>query len=195
MKLPAIFITLLLSTFCVLSADKNELKVKINHVYSIGSAGDDNRFSRRGKPTIQFNYDTKEILQITNEPENFRNGMFLTRDEVKKFKSLLDKMIKFGDAIHQNKITGVKKKFEDKTLWTKGMYAAPNLDIEEDGDPSDKTDISGHVYFYTTPDSRRGTNYYSQRWNYAQLLELQKIFDEKQKEVFKKYDLLKALND
>ena len=35
----------------------------------------------------------------------------------------------------------------------------------------------------------------SLRWDHIQLEELAKIFDEKQKEVFKKYDLLKALND
>ena len=40
-------------------------------------------------------------------------------------------------------------------------------------------------------------NYYREHlnWNHDQLAELAKIFDEKQKEVFKKYDLLKALND
>jgi hypothetical protein len=32
-------------------------------------------------------------------------------------------------------------------------------------------------------------------WNMQELEELTKVFDERQKEVFKKYDILKALND
>jgi len=187
MKLPAIFIALLLSTFCVLAQDKNELKVKINHEYLLSTNeknSDALYYTKSNKPTIQFNYNTKEILQITNVPENFHVGIFLKRNEVEKFKKLMEKMLKFSDAVYENKITGVKKKFEDKSLLT-SLCDRTEVNIAEDADPTKKNDIEV-VWQYR---SRQ------QPWNYAELQELAKFFDAKQKEVFKKYDLLKALND
>jgi hypothetical protein len=188
MKLSAVFIALLFSTFCVLAQDsKNELKVKINHDFKIGSAGESGR-----KNTIQFNYDTKEVLQITNKPEDFEAGIFLKRGEVAQFKILMEKMLKFADAIYENKITGVKKKFEDKSLWTSLVRGAPQVNISETGDPTDKTDIEVMWPFIK---SKNASIYFTQEWNYAELQELAKFFDKRQKEVFKKYDILKALND
>ena len=86
----------------------NKLKVKINHVYKPDSSL--NRTS-----TIQFKYDTKEWLQITNRPEG-ESGIYLRRDEVGKFKAIMEKMLKFGDAVYKNQITGVKKTFEGENL-------------------------------------------------------------------------------
>ena len=170
MKLSAVFIALLFSTFCVLSADKNELKVKINH---------DNKQDTGSirKSTIQFKYDTTGRLQITNSTES-GDGIFLRRGEV-------EKMLKFADAVYENKITGVKKGFKDKTLWTSLVDYAPVIDVDEDVKTVTKYNIEIYWQFWEE----------YERWNYRELLELNKIFDETQKEVFKKYDILKALND
>lgn len=204
MKSAALITTFLLPIFCVLGADKkskkNELKVKINHDYRIGSAGKHGALpplpgkpsvfpggllpkKRGSKHTIQFNYDTREILQITNYPES-NGGILLKRGEVKTFQALMDKMLEFADAVHQNKITGVRKKFKDKSLHT-SLCRTATVNIAETADPTNKTKIRVSFSF----------DGYNSNWNYAELQELDKIFDDQQKEVFKKYDLLKALND
>ena len=191
MKLPAIFITLLLSTFGVMAQDsKNILKVKINHDFGMST----DRFGGTKKKTLQFVYDTREVLIISNRPES-EVGIAIKRTEVTKFKKLLDKMIKFGSAIHENKITGVKKIFEDKSQWTSNVDEPPRIDMSETGDPSDKTQIK--VTFNSKRPAPNGRYYYGTdaRWTYLELEELGKIFDKRQKEAFKKYDLLKALND
>lgn len=172
MKLSAVFFTLLFSTFCVLAQDKNLLKVKINHVYKQDTG------SPR-KSTIQLKYDTTELLQITNRPEA-SSGIYLKRNE-------MEKMLKFADAVYENNITGVKKEFKDRSLWTSDMDGAPSIDVDEDLKKVTKFNIEIHWSF--------GRSSSLERWNYRELQELAKIFDERQKEVFKKYDILKALND
>jgi len=135
MKLPAIFITLLLSTFCVLAQDKNKLYVKINHEYKSGTS------LNTYKGVFQLEYDTSELLQITDEPENFRDCLRLRRTEIKKFKILLEKMLKFADAVYENEITGVEKEFKDKSLWTSQILSAPQVSIDEDAKPKRKGEI------------------------------------------------------
>ena len=191
MKLPAIFITLLFSIFCVLAQDKKDvLKVKINNNYTIGER---NR-------TIQFNYDTKEILQITNRKEDFYRGVFLLRNETKAFKKLAEKMLKPCDTLWENKITGVKKKYNSADESTLMSYYT-EVDRPENAGISDKNSIVIQFRYYRSPGhaiSNKpryppiGTD---QQWTYPELQELVKVFDERTAEVFKKYDLLKALND
>jgi len=200
MKLPAIFVALLLSTFCALAQDKKDvLKVKINNNYTIGER---NR-------TIQFNYDTKEILQITNRKEDFNSGIFLLRHEPKDFKKLMDEMLKLCDTLWENKITGVKKKYNSADESTT-MSSYTEVDRPENADVKDKKSITILFYYHTNPVSaenmkrflaRRGSGPIgrpfgnSQIWTYPELQELSKVFDDRISEVFKKYDILKALND
>ena len=44
----------------------------------------------------------------------------------------MEKMLKFADAVYENKITGVKKEFKDKTLWTTNTESAPEINVAED---------------------------------------------------------------
>ncbi|MBL69355.1 MAG: hypothetical protein CMO74_13070 [Verrucomicrobiales bacterium] len=194
MRTTILALGLILTAPFVFADDKksgNNLKVKINH--DLGVVSD--RFGRKAKKTLQFVYDTREVLIITNRPET-ETGVAIKRSEVKKFQELLNKMIKFASAIHENKITGVKKVFEDKSLYTSLTDDPPMIDMSETGDPSDKTQIRVRLSF-NTPAPGGGLYVGDSRlsWNYAELEVLGKIFDEKQKEVFKKYDILKALND
>ena len=59
---------LLLTAFSVLG-EEDELKVKINNPYTYGTRA----------CSIQFNYDSREILQITKVEENFGSGIFSNR--------------------------------------------------------------------------------------------------------------------
>ena len=159
----------------------NKLKVKINHKFKDTETGE--------KYEFQFKYDTTELLQITESPER-SNGIYLKRDEVDKFKAIVEKMLKFGDAVYKNQITGVKKEFKgEKAILPKLMHDGTYIDVSEDiKSPFDKSHVK--VFWQT---GRNG--FESEYWDLNQLEEISKIFDEKQKEVFKKYDLLKALND
>jgi len=189
MKLTAVFIALLFSTFCVLAQDKNLLKVKINHKFKDTESGK--------KYVFQFKYDTTELLQITERPEG-GTGIFLRRGDVGKFKAIVEKMIKFGDAVYKNQITGAKKEFKgEKAILPRDIREGTYIDVQEDvKTPFDKSDV--RVYWQSC--RRYGPRSYDttqsvEYWDLRQLEEISKIFDEKQKEVFKKYDLLKALND
>ena len=67
------------------------------------------------------------------------------------------------------------------------------IDVKEDlKTPFKKKDVRASFYGKHPTSSFASAYLY---WNLRELEELAKIFDEKQKEVFKKYDLLKALND
>lgn len=94
-----ITILLALTFFSTLAfADKkseNKLKVKINHKFKDTESGK--------KYEFQFKYDTSELLQITESPEGL-NGVYLKRNEVDKFKALVEKMLKFGDAVYKIKL-------------------------------------------------------------------------------------------
>lgn len=184
MKLSAVFIALLFSTFCVLAQDKNLLKVKINHKFKDTESGKTYEF--------QFKYDSTQMLQITSSPES-SNGIFLQRGEVEKFKAIVEKMLKFGDAVYKNQITGVKKEFKgEKKIMPQNMYEGTYIDVDEEvATPFDKTQVQVR---WDTKDGRYA-NWRGETWDLRQLEEISKIFDEKQKEVFKKCDLLKALND
>ena len=157
----------------------NKLKVKINHKFKDTESGK--------KYEFQFKYDTSELLQITESPEG-RNGIFLRRDEVDKFKAIVEKMLKFGDAVYKNQITGVEKVFEgEKAILPQQLKESTDISISEDIEtPFDKRAV--RIWW----SAEIGV---SQWWDLRELEEIAKIFDEKQKEVFKKYDLLKALND
>ena len=160
----------------------NKLKVKINHKFR-------NNSDLTQSYEFQFKYDSTGLLQITGKPEGF-TGIFLKRDEVGKFKAIVEKMLKFGDAVYKNQITGVKKEFKgEKVILPKLILDGTYIDVSEDiKSPFDKSHVK--VFWHT---SRSGGG--SEFWDLNQLEEISKIFDEKQKEVFKKYDLLKALND
>ena len=161
----------------------NKLKVKINYKFKDTESGKNYEF--------QFKYDTDEWLHITQRPEG-STGIFLRRDEVGKFKAIVEKMLKFGDAVYKNQITGVKKQFEGEPL-PKLMTRATYIDVDEEVvKPFKKTDVE--IYWSTIAHYNRFSGL-GESWDLNQLEELEKIFDEKQKEVFKKYDLLKALND
>ena len=175
--------------FCplVFADDKksgNNLRVKINHKWT------DTKSQKKYK--YQFKYDTEEWLFITDYPESDQ-GAYLRRDEAGKFKAIIEKMLKFADAVHANQITGVKKEFKGENETPKmidGRYTL--VDISEDvKKPFSKNAVKFEIGY----EKPNGSLVYTLRWNYDQLEELSKIFDEKQKEVFKKYDLLKALND
>ena len=162
----------------------NNLRVKINHVVKVQSTGE--------KIELQFMYDTTEWLHISNYLEDDR-PLLLRRNEVASFKALLDKMTKFGDAVYKNQITGVKKEFKGEMVPSMIVANGTLIDIAEDvSKPFSKTSV--HVKFgQYIPPGRRGWS--TKAFTYPEIEELSKIFDEKQKEVFKKYDLLKALND
>ena len=164
----------------------NVLKVKINHQYKYSSKSTSTR-------TIQFKYDTKEWLQIARTPERTA-GIYLRRCEVAKFKAIVEKLLKFGDAVYENQITGVKKTFKgESAILPKQVYFRTYIDVAEDVvKPYGKDDV---VISWAT--GMPGSDYAnaSQTWDLRDLEEIAKVFDERQKEVFKKYDLLKALND
>jgi len=157
----------------------NKLKVKINHKFKDTETGE--------KYEFQFKYDTDEWLQITNNPES-ETGINLRRDEVGKFKAIVEKMLKFGDAVYKNQITGVEKKFKgEKEILPKLLSDRIEISIEEDvKTPFKKSRV---IVFWVSPSGQY------QYWDLRELEEIAKIFDDKQKDVFKKYDLLKALND
>ena len=167
----------------------NNLRVKINHEWantkSLKKSGKTYRF--------QFKYDTEEWLFITSLPES-REGVYLRRNEVGKFKAIIEKMLKFADAVYTNQITGVKKEFKGEKEVPKQIRASgTSVNISEDvKKPFSKNAVKFEIG-YEKPHFTRVI--YKLRWIYDQLEELSKIFDDKQKEVFKKYDLLKALND
>ena len=164
----------------------NQLKVKINHEYKYSSDSTSTR-------AIQFKYDTKEWLQITNRPER-SSGIYLRRNEVDKFKAIVEKMLKFGGAVYENQITGVKKTFKgEKAIMPKLMSTFTYIDIKEDvTTPFGKSDVD--VFWMTSAPFQIGGDA-TEIWDLRDLEEIAKVFDERQKEVFKKYDLLKALND
>ena len=193
MRTTILALGLILTAPFVFADDKksgNNLKVKINHDLGVST----DRFGRKRQKTLQFVYDTRKVLIITNRPE-VESGVVIKRSEVKKFQELLNKMIKFASAIHENKITGVKKVFEDKSLYTSLTDEPPMIDMSETGDPSDKTQIRVRLSYFCPAPGGRFSGDTDLNWSYAELEVLGKIFDEKQKEVFKKYDILKALND
>ena len=104
-------------------ASGNKLKVKINHKFKDTESGQKHEF--------QFKYDTSELLQITENPESSR-GVFLKRDEVGKFKAIVEKMIKFGDAVYKNQITGVKKEFKgEKAILPRDIGEGTYIDVQE----------------------------------------------------------------
>ena len=155
----------------------NKLKVKINHKFKDTESGKNYEF--------QFKYDTDELLHITNRAES-RDGIYLERHEVGKFKAIVEKMLKFGDAVYKNQITGVEKTFKgEKAILPKRIGSSTDISIKEDV-KTPFTKVSVIVYWHADT---------YQYWDLRELEEIAKIFDEKQKEVFKKYDLLKALND
>tara|TARA_Y100000588_G_scaffold296651_1_gene317174 strand:- start:565 stop:1281 length:717 start_codon:yes stop_codon:yes gene_type:complete len=150
-----------------------------------GLAGIEDVRNARRRRTIQFNYDTEEWLHITNRPEGYE-GIYLRRNEVAKFKAIVEKMLKFGNAVYDNQITGVKKTFiGESAILPMKVHTGTYIDIQEKvAKPFSKADVK--VYWATD---------LPETWDLVDLEEIAKVFDEKQKEVFKKYDLLKALND
>ena len=185
--------------FCplVFADDKksgNNLKVKINHKYQVAEKAKTTKPTKKTKPTnkikeyqFQFRYDTEEWLVITDRPES-STGVYLRRGEVAKLKAIIEKMLKFGDAVIENQITGVKKEFKGEDVPKMIRADLTYADISENvKKPFDKLRIRYCIF-----DDNYSNSLY---WNHDQLAELAKIFDGKQKEVFKKYDLLKALND
>ena len=153
---------------------ENKLHVTIMHKYKDVESGSNYEF--------KFKCDAKGLLSISNDT---RSGFSLEREEADKFKALVEKMLKFGHAVHKNQITGVAKTFNEKELLpSKIKYTS--IHVKEDVyTPFSKKDI-GECFSGT---------YFIQIWNLRQLEEIAEIFDEKQKEVYKKYDLLKDLND
>ena len=190
MRNTALLLALTFFSPLVFADDKksgNNLRVKINHEWEDTKSG-----KKSGKTyRFQFKYDTEEWLFITDRPES-STGVYLRRDEVGKFKAIVEKMLKFADAVYTNQITGVKKEFKGEKEVPKQINASgSSVNISEDvKKPFTKTEIK-----FVIAASKPGYFASSLNWNYYQLEELAKIFDEKQKEVFKKYDLLKALND
>ena len=189
MRTTILALGLILTASFVFADDKksgNELKVKINHEYKYDSESTRTR-------TIQFKYDTKEWLQITKKPES-SDGIYLRRNEVAKFKAIVEKMLKFGNVVYDNQITGVKKTFKgEKAILPQNVFEFTYIDIAEDvSKPFGKDDIRVLWGVIRYPGSNSLT---SQQWDFRDLEEIAKVFDERQKEVFKKYDLLKALND
>jgi len=181
MRTLSLLAALVIATPLVFSDDKesgNKLKVKINHKF------EDTESKREYE--FQFKYDTDEWLHITNQPER-SDGIYLRRNEVDKFKAIVEKMLKFGGAVYKNQITGVEKEFEgEEAILPARINGSTEISIDEDvKTPFNKTYV--RVYW--------SSQFYSQSWDLRELEEISKIFDEKQKEVFKKYDLLKALND
>lgn len=180
MRTLSLLAALVIATPLVFSDDKesgNILKVKINHKFEDTESKRDYEF--------QFKYDTDEWLHITHFPER-RSGIYLKRNEVDKFKAIVEKMLKFGDAVYKNQITGVEKKFEgEEKILPQRISRFTRISVDEDvKTPFTKKDVT---VTWSTDDS--------EYWDLRELEEISKIFDEKQKEVFKKYDLLKALND
>ena len=163
----------------------NNLKVKINHKYQVAVKA--NSTNKIKEYQFQFRYDTEEWLVITDRPES-STGVYLRRGEVAKLKAIIEKMLKFGDAVIENQITGVKKEFKGEDVPKMIRADLTYADISENvKKPFDKLRIRYCIF-----DDNYSNSLY---WNHDQLAELAKIFDGKQKEVFKKYDLLKALND
>ena len=154
----------------------NKLTVKINHKFKDTESGVSYEF--------QFKYDTDEWLHITNDPEGY-DGIYLRRNEVGKFKAIVEKMLKFGDAVYKNQITGVEKTFKgEKAILPRRISDNTVISIDEDV----KTPFNKSVVRVYWGGCR-------ELWGLRELEEIAKIIDEKQKDVFKKYDLLKALND
>jgi len=216
MRTTILALGLILTASFVFADDKksgNELKVKINHKYNIGQEvirdfflknfdkNGDGKVSEIERPsredttkfftthlsrTIQFKYDTKEWLHITNRPEGY-TGVFLRRDEAAKFKAIVEKMLKFGSAVYENQITGVEKKFEgEEAILPKQVRGTRIAVTEAVSKPFSKAAVK---VVWVINDGR------GEVWDLCDLEEIQKVFDERQKEVFKKYDILKALND
>jgi hypothetical protein len=174
------------TTFAVAQeSKKNELKVKINHYWRVPSASG---LTNGEKRVFQFNYDTKEVLQITKSPERFDQDIFIRkREDIAKVKDWCETLIKFTETIHDNKITGIKKEWKDKEKWFHGFDIAPMVDRSETADPNYIENIRIRMSF-------KGAESYF-RVDIHDLRELVKCIDERSKEVYKKYDVLKALND
>jgi hypothetical protein len=191
MRNTALLLALTFFSPLVFADDKksgNNLRVKINHEWEDTKSG-----KKSGKTyRFQFKYDTEEWLFITDRPES-STGVYLRRDEVGKFKAIVEKMLKFADAVYTNQITGVKKEFKgEKEILNKIYGSGTYVNISED---VKKPFSKNAIKFRILAGEGGGSTRWYLGWNYTQLEELAKIFDEKQKEVFKKYDLLKALND
>ena len=73
------------------------------------------------------------------------------------------------------------------------IYEDTYIDVSEDVEtPFDRSSVR---VFWQTGSPINVNSYFSEYRELRQLEKISKIFDEKQKEVFKKCDLLKALND
>ena len=130
MKALSLLVALVISTPFVFADDKksgNNLRVKINHKWGkFNSIGNMERYE------FQFKYDTEEWLFITDQPESTR-GVYLRRNEVGKFKAIIEKMLKFADTVHTNQIKGVKKEFKGEKEIPKQIYGDfTYVDINED---------------------------------------------------------------